>query len=112
MLEDANPTAKLVVYDITTNTADRQRYDIIITAAARNRAGGHSRCLSSKPTCSSIWCYRGFWAWIVGALVAKSHRFDLELTRPVKHRELLESHFGCRVRFKADRGAKSSSSLG
>jgi AraC-like DNA-binding protein len=29
----------------------------------------------------------------------------LELTRPVKHRELLESHFGCRVRFKADRNA-------
>ncbi len=25
----------------------------------------------------------------------------LELTRPVQHRELLESHFGCRVRFKA-----------
>ncbi len=24
----------------------------------------------------------------------------LELTRPVQHRELLESHFGCRVRFK------------
>jgi len=29
----------------------------------------------------------------------------LELTRPVKHRELLESHFGCRVRFEADRNA-------
>ncbi len=29
----------------------------------------------------------------------------LELARPVKHRELLESHFGCRVRFKADRNA-------
>jgi AraC-like DNA-binding protein len=29
----------------------------------------------------------------------------LELTRPVKHRELLESHFGCRVRFKAGRNA-------
>ncbi len=29
----------------------------------------------------------------------------LELTRPVAHRELLESHFGCRVRFKADRNA-------
>ena len=29
----------------------------------------------------------------------------LELTRPVKHRELLEGHFGCRVRFKADRNA-------
>jgi len=27
----------------------------------------------------------------------------LELTRPPKHRELLEGHFGCRVRFKADR---------
>jgi AraC-like DNA-binding protein len=26
----------------------------------------------------------------------------LELTRPAAHRELLESHFGCRVRFKAD----------
>src|SRR6266700_626416 len=29
----------------------------------------------------------------------------LELTRPAKHRELLEGHFGCRVRFKADRNA-------
>jgi len=29
----------------------------------------------------------------------------LELTRPVKHRALFESHFGCRVRFKADRNA-------
>src|SRR4026207_955028 len=29
----------------------------------------------------------------------------LELTRPVKHRGLLERHFGCRVRFKADRNA-------
>jgi AraC-like DNA-binding protein len=29
----------------------------------------------------------------------------LELSRPVKHRALLESHFGCRVRFKADRNA-------
>jgi len=29
----------------------------------------------------------------------------LELTRPVQHRELLESQFGCRVRFKADRNA-------
>ena len=29
----------------------------------------------------------------------------LELTRPVKHRTLLERHFGCRVRFKADRDA-------
>ena len=29
----------------------------------------------------------------------------LELTRPANHRELLESHFGCRVRFKADRNA-------
>src|SRR6266516_2566578 len=29
----------------------------------------------------------------------------LELTRPPKHRELLENHFGCRVRFKADRNA-------
>ena len=29
----------------------------------------------------------------------------LELTRPSKHRELLEKHFGCRVRFKADRNA-------
>ena len=29
----------------------------------------------------------------------------IELTRPVKHRELLESHFGCRVRFKAGRNA-------
>ena len=29
----------------------------------------------------------------------------LELTRPPRHRELLERHFGCRVRFKADRNA-------
>jgi len=29
----------------------------------------------------------------------------LELTRPVKHRALLERHFGCRVLFKADRNA-------
>src|SRR5678816_611074 len=29
----------------------------------------------------------------------------LELTRPVKHRALLERHFGCRVRFKTDRNA-------
>lgn len=29
----------------------------------------------------------------------------LELTRPVKHRALLERHFGCRVRFNADRDA-------
>ena len=30
----------------------------------------------------------------------------LELTRHPKHRELLEGHFGCRVRFKADRNAQ------
>jgi len=29
----------------------------------------------------------------------------LELTRPVKHRALLERHFGCRVRFNAGRNA-------
>lgn len=29
----------------------------------------------------------------------------LELMRPQKHRELLEQHFGCRVRFKAERNA-------
>lgn len=29
----------------------------------------------------------------------------LELARPVKHRALLEKHFGCRVRFNADRDA-------
>jgi AraC-like DNA-binding protein len=29
----------------------------------------------------------------------------LELTRPVKHRALLERHFGCRVRFSANRDA-------
>ena len=29
----------------------------------------------------------------------------LELTRALEHRELLENHFGCRVRFKADRNA-------
>jgi hypothetical protein len=29
----------------------------------------------------------------------------LELTRPAKHRAMLERHFGCRVRFNADRDA-------
>jgi AraC-like DNA-binding protein len=29
----------------------------------------------------------------------------IELSRPPKHRAVLESHFGCRVRFKADRNA-------
>jgi AraC-like DNA-binding protein len=29
----------------------------------------------------------------------------LELRRPVKHRDLLEAHFGCRVRFKGGRNA-------
>ena len=29
----------------------------------------------------------------------------LELTRPVKHRALLEEHFGCPIRFKAERNA-------
>lgn len=29
----------------------------------------------------------------------------LEVTRPVKHRALLERHFGCRVRFNSDRNA-------
>ncbi len=29
----------------------------------------------------------------------------LELSRPVKHRAMLESHFGCPIRFKADRNA-------
>ena len=29
----------------------------------------------------------------------------VELTRPVQHRELLESHFGCRVQFKTGRNA-------
>jgi AraC-like DNA-binding protein len=29
----------------------------------------------------------------------------VEFARPVKHRELLESHFGCHVRFNADRNA-------
>lgn len=29
----------------------------------------------------------------------------LELTRPVQHREMLETHFGCPVRFKAGRNA-------
>jgi Arabinose-binding domain of AraC transcription regulator, N-term len=29
----------------------------------------------------------------------------LELMRPQKNRELLEKHFGCRVRFKAERNA-------
>ncbi|WP_052574127.1 AraC family transcriptional regulator [Haloferula sp. BvORR071] len=29
----------------------------------------------------------------------------LELKRPARHRELLESHFGCRVKFKAGRNA-------
>ncbi len=29
----------------------------------------------------------------------------MELTRPAKHRELLERHFGCPARFKATRNA-------
>jgi AraC-like DNA-binding protein len=29
----------------------------------------------------------------------------LELTRPIQHRELLEQHFGCRVRFQSKRNA-------
>jgi AraC-like DNA-binding protein len=29
----------------------------------------------------------------------------LDLTRATKHRELLEGHFGCRVKFKSDRNA-------
>ncbi len=29
----------------------------------------------------------------------------VELSRPAKHRALFEGHFGCRVRFKADRNA-------
>ena len=29
----------------------------------------------------------------------------LDLTRPAKHRSILEGHFGCRVHFKADRNA-------
>jgi AraC-like DNA-binding protein len=36
-----------------------------------------------------------------GAIVPRR----LELTRPAKHRDLLEHHFSCRVRFKADRNA-------
>ena len=32
----------------------------------------------------------------------------LELTRPVQDRELLEAHFGCRVRFRTSRTARFS----
>jgi AraC-like DNA-binding protein len=47
------------------------------------------------------------WILSVGRL-GTDHPFAplrLELMRPAKHRALLESHFGCRVRFKADRNA-------
>jgi AraC-like DNA-binding protein len=47
------------------------------------------------------------WILNVGRRGAKGeiNPLRLELTRPVKHRTLLERHFGCRVRFKADRNA-------
>jgi hypothetical protein len=48
-------------------------------------------------------------SWILGVARRGSDGeiapLRLELTRPVKHRELLESHFGCPVRFKSDRNA-------
>src|SRR4026207_684601 len=48
-------------------------------------------------------------SWILGVARRGSdgeiRPLRLELTRPVKHRALLERHFGCRVRFKADRNA-------
>jgi hypothetical protein len=47
------------------------------------------------------------WILTVGQRGTDGHiaPLRLELTRAVQHRELLESHFGCRVRFKADRNA-------
>jgi AraC-like DNA-binding protein len=47
------------------------------------------------------------WILSVGRRGTEDHVTPLrvELARPVKHRALLESHFGCRVRFKADRNA-------
>ena len=47
------------------------------------------------------------WIWCVGRRGSDGEitPLRLELTRPVTHRALLESHFGCRVRFKADRNA-------
>lgn len=48
-------------------------------------------------------------AWILGigrrGTDGQLTPLRLELTRPAQHRELLESHFGCRVRFKAGRNA-------
>jgi AraC-like DNA-binding protein len=36
---------------------------------------------------------------------ARFHPLRVELIRPAKHREALESHFGCRVKFGAERNA-------
>jgi AraC-like DNA-binding protein len=48
-------------------------------------------------------------SWILGVARRGSDGeitpLRLELSRPVKHRELLERHFGCPVRFKSDRNA-------
>jgi AraC-like DNA-binding protein len=48
-------------------------------------------------------------SWILGVARRGSDGevtpLRLELSRSVKHRELLESHFGCPVRFKSDRNA-------
>lgn len=47
------------------------------------------------------------WILSVGRMGTDLHfaPLRLELMRPAKHRALLKSHFGCRVRFKADRNA-------
>ena len=47
------------------------------------------------------------WILAVGQRGTDGHvaPLRLELTRPAKHHELLEGHFGCRVRFKAGRNA-------
>jgi para-nitrobenzyl esterase len=47
------------------------------------------------------------WILSVGRLGTEGQIAPLrvELSRPVKHRGILEKHFGCRVRFKADRNA-------
>jgi len=47
------------------------------------------------------------WVLAIGQRGTDGHikPLRLELSRPVQHRESLEAHFGCRVRFKAKRNA-------
>jgi len=47
----------------------------------------------------------GFWQSAAAATDGQITPLRLELTRASQNRELLESHFGCRVRFKAGRNA-------